>query len=248
MKTQFYIYVHCKPTGMPFYVGKGHGNRAYNLTRKEWHAHVVEKYGIENIQIFVHVCESEAHAYICERWLISYGRAHKWPLVNLTDGGEGCSGLPCSPEKKAKLSAASLGNKNMVGRHHSAETRLKISRAKNGKPSWNKGKKFSAESREKMSIAKKGKPNYKLRGRKHSAETIAKMSSVRKEYWRTHDHPRHMQGKHPSKEARAKMSNAALGNQRARGHKHSPETRAKMTASHLMRYALRTSIPSRSTT
>ena len=46
----------------------------------------------------------------------------------------------------------------MKGKHHSAETRKKMSELKKGKPTWIKGKCCSVETRKKMSEAHKGKP------------------------------------------------------------------------------------------
>jgi len=59
-------------------------------------------------------------------------------------------------------------------RNPSDETRQKMSVAKQGKPSWNKGLTHSPESIERMRAAKKGK--------KASAETKLKMSESRKRY------------------------------------------------------------------
>jgi hypothetical protein len=46
----------------------------------------------------------------------------------------------------------------MLNKHHSEESRKKMSNAKKGKPSPWRGKHFSAESRKKLSISLKGKP------------------------------------------------------------------------------------------
>lgn len=43
-----------------------------------------------------------------------------------------------------------------LGSTHSAESRKKLSAARRGKPSWNKGKQFNEESRKKMSESRKG--------------------------------------------------------------------------------------------
>ena len=60
-------------------------------------------------------------------------------------------------------------------------------------------------------------------GRKHSAETRAKLSEQRKGNT-------HLRGKKLSAETRAKMSVAAKGNQNAKGLKHTEETKARIRA------------------
>lgn len=68
-----------------------------------------------------------------------------------------------SPETRAKMSAARMGNQNALGYKHSPEARAKNSAA-------NRGRKKSPEHRAKMSAAHMG--------RKKSPETRAKMSAA----------------------------------------------------------------------
>ena len=77
-----------------------------------------------------------------------------------------------------------------LGKHHSAESRKKMSEARKGNPSWMKGKHPSAEARKKMSEAHKGK--------NHSAETRKKITEAHK-------------GKHHSEETRKKIAEALKG-------------------------------------
>lgn len=70
MTLQFYTYLHCKPNGDPFYVGKGcdtgSGRRSHAFgQRTKHHKNVVAKYGRDNIKVFVFPCESEAQAHDC---------------------------------------------------------------------------------------------------------------------------------------------------------------------------------------
>lgn len=44
-----------------------------------------------------------------------------------------------SEETKRKMSESQKGNKNMLGKHHSEETKLKISESNKGKNTWIKG-------------------------------------------------------------------------------------------------------------
>ena len=77
-----------------------------------------------------------------------------------------------------------------LGKHHSAETRHKISESNSGEKNPLFGKHHSAEARKKMSESKKGKHR--------SEETRKKISEAKK-------------GKHRSAETRNKMSEARKG-------------------------------------
>ena len=72
------------------------------------------------------------------------------------------------------LSLHKKGNKVWVGRHHSDETKLKMSEAMKGKQNC-LGRKLSDETKRKMSEAMKGKTL--------SEETKRKMSEAHKRYW-----------------------------------------------------------------
>lgn len=145
----YYIYIHCKPNGDPFYVGKGcngrgHSRRSHDLkrSRNAHHQSVVAKYGAENIGIFVFDCESEEDALLSEIKAIRQFREEGFNLANATDGGEGSCGLrpssetrmkmsksrkgiPRAPETVAKMKAAGIcfkpGDKGFAGRKHSPD-------------------------------------------------------------------------------------------------------------------------------
>ena len=75
----------------------------------------------------------------------------------------------------------------MYGKHHSAETRKKISEAMKGRPGPNKGKHLSEYTRKKLSEAHKGKQageNNPMYGKHHSLSSIQKMSDAKKgKHW-----------------------------------------------------------------
>lgn len=106
---QFYTYLHCKPDGEPFYVGKGirstckdnYTKRSHNFTKRNaYHKNIVAKYGKENIGVFVFPCESEEQAFLNEIQQIAQLRRDGYELCNLTDGGEGSSGRKGSEKQK----------------------------------------------------------------------------------------------------------------------------------------------------
>lgn len=87
---------------------------------------------------------------------------------NGTEGGDGGKGHFVSEETRKKLSKASKGNKNMLGKYHSEKTKKIMSKIKKGKNNPNFGKRASKTTIKRMSKASKGK--------KHSEETKKKMS------------------------------------------------------------------------
>src|SRR5271157_4888822 len=112
---QFYTYLWLREDGSPYYVGKGTGSRAF---RKGCPPHE---------RIIVQDWPSEDDAFEGEKMLIAYyGRKDQGTgcLRNLTDGGEGGSGI--SEETRRRRSDS------LVGREVSAETRQKLSKSHRG--------------------------------------------------------------------------------------------------------------------
>lgn len=86
----FYLYAHRKDNGDVFYIGKGKRRRAWEFSsRNEKWKKIAKKYGV-NVQIwFDNLSENEAFRLEVEA-ITRYGRDN---LCNLTDGGEGPSGV-----------------------------------------------------------------------------------------------------------------------------------------------------------
>ena len=152
---KFYTYLHCKPDGTPFYVGKGCGNRSNQFSRRGLHhQNIVTKYGSSNIGVFVFFCESEDAAFADEMRHIAQLRSDGYEIINRTDGGYGGAGRNYTPEVRKKLSIAKIGNKNalgsrgcvgktnFLGKHHSLESKMKISATKRGKP-WTEARRVA---------------------------------------------------------------------------------------------------------
>lgn len=147
MKSNFYVYEHWRlDRDECFYVGKGHGNRAYDMRRgrNRHHKAIVAKMHRIGSSVEVRIVADglvEAEAFQIERERIKFWRNAGADLANLTDGGEGTVGFKMSNETKAKLSEIS---KNMP-----QEQRDKIAAA---------ARNISDETRAKMSVAKKNMP------------------------------------------------------------------------------------------
>jgi hypothetical protein len=110
------------------------------------------------------------------------------------------------------------------------ETKEKMSLAKKGKPSWNKGIPMREETKNKLSILNTGKhlsveARLKVglahKGIHRSEETKKKISEAKK------GKPSNMLGKHHSEETKRKMSISSKG--KNKGKHHSIETRLKMS-------------------
>ena len=190
-----FAYIHCKPDGSVFYVGKGTLRRAKNLTeRNEYHKRVVAKYGKESILIGMLECSSDEVALELERGFIKCFRRSGAKLTNCTDGGE--RGTVLTPETLVKLSIAAKK------RGVSEACRAATVAARKGKPLSEeqrrkqseamKGLVFSEEHRKNISAsAKKRGMSPQLiaaaqeanRGREQSAEERQRRSEALKKAW-----------------------------------------------------------------
>lgn len=189
MGKQFYIYLHCKPDGTPFYVGKGCDKRSHAIAcgRNAHHKRIVKKYGRANIGIFVFYCESERQALDDEVSTIKQLRSDGYILANCSDGGEGT-----------------------VGYKHTEAARMKMSAAKKGRQSPLLGRKASAEARARQSAARKGNVQLAEHCRKLNAANAARPISeeTRAKLIAAHT------GRTLSAEARAKISASKIGRPR----------------------------------
>lgn len=92
--------------GSPYYIGKGHGRRAFNK-----HSNVpLPKDRGRIIVVYENLSEAEANMEE-KRLIMVYGRIDKGTgcLRNRTDGGEGQCGIQYTPEWRAKISRSLIG-------------------------------------------------------------------------------------------------------------------------------------------
>jgi len=170
----------------PFYIGKGYGNRMYNhLTKKQLESGVnpYKRYKIKKIirlgydfkngliiKIKQNLNDKQSIKY--EKLIIKkIGRKDLklGPLLNYTDGGEGCSGRILSDKTKNKISKSHMGiipNKTTIkkfkqlAKNRTLKHRMKIALAqRKTTPKQDKQifKMYSVQRMSKTNIAKKFK-------------------------------------------------------------------------------------------
>jgi len=121
MNKQYYTYIYSDPrTLVPFYVGKGSGNRCYvHLNEKHKHANVwfgrkikkIKREGLKPLVEKIYV-SSEYYSLELEKGLIKkFGRKdlNTGTLLNLNEGGTGYS---LSEETKDKIRKKAIGRPN----------------------------------------------------------------------------------------------------------------------------------------
>lgn len=221
MRSDYYVYCLIRETGLPFYIGKGKGDRwachernAQQSTGSYKTAIIrgMQARGIQLIRVKLHEGLTEAVAHEYEMVLIAaIGRYPAGPLVNLTVGGDGVTGLKHTPETRAAISAAGRG------RQKSPQECANIATGKRGRKATPEtlailsashlGKKATPEARARMSASHTGKtktPEHlanlsaALRGRKFTPEWLANMATAQT-------------GKKRSPEAVSKVSEALRG-------------------------------------
>lgn len=143
----FYTYSLTDPeTNNPFYVGKGHGERMYyhetlvrkgkSFRNKHLYNKILKIISSGNCIIYNKIVEnvSETEAFLVEQNAIkNIGRSdlNLGPLCNLTDGGDGTSGLIYNKKTKILRRHIVLGEKNpMYGKTHTEESKKLISEKK----------------------------------------------------------------------------------------------------------------------
>lgn len=114
------------------------------------------KYGFENWSLKIIVeCDDQKGLDELEAYYINYYGTKAPNGYNLTDGG-GSGNLGYKHSEEAKKTISAKNKISMSGKHHTEETKKKLSEIKKGTIPWIKGKHHSNETKKKISDKKKG--------------------------------------------------------------------------------------------
>ena len=143
----YYVYEHIRLDKMePFYIGKGKGERAYDLYRNDHHDAITDEYGHAVVIIADNLTEEEAYWLerdTIEDYVFNLGNGidieghndydHELPhLTNMNWGGKGgTSGMHHSEETKQKIS------ESCKRKQFSEEHKKNISKSLKGRVVWN---------------------------------------------------------------------------------------------------------------
>jgi hypothetical protein len=187
-----YVYTLVDPrNNLPFYVGKGSGERCnfhvveakYYVKRKSLKLNKIRKLmqlGMEPIVVKIEENVSDEQALDFECLLISEMRDFGIALTNMTDGGDGAQGYKHTEEHKQRMSERFKGriiteeHRQKMRKPKSPEGRAAIAAAR-----LTTTYRPSEETKRKTSQALLGRPSP-MRGRVQTDEAKAKMSAFRK--------------------------------------------------------------------
>lgn len=117
MAKKFYVYEHWRPDrGECFYVGKGHGNRANVMQKRNMHHTAIQR-KLSSLGLCVEVkiiakCLDEEDAFSLEKERIAFWRSDGADLANYTNGGDGTSGYYPPIEVRQKMNVTRKGKKH----------------------------------------------------------------------------------------------------------------------------------------
>jgi hypothetical protein len=112
-----------------------------NCHRSHW-LHSLKAKGLKPILLIIEELSGNWPWQEAERYWIAFGHAQGWPLTNNTSGGDGVPDLPAATREKMR--------KVWLGRKHTPETLIKLSKA-------SRGRRHSAESKAARSAMFKGR-------------------------------------------------------------------------------------------
>jgi hypothetical protein len=242
---KFYVYEHWRTDRNEcFYVGKGHGRRAYDMRRgrNRWHKFLQAKLSHLGTAIEIKIVAdglTEREAFDIEIERIAFWKNDGADLCNLTLGGDGPSGRKhseewkrmisqklrgrkMSPESRARMSLAAMGNTKGVGKKKPQHVIDAMVARFTGVPK-------SDETKRKIAASKKGQV------RLHTPEEDQRASERQKGIAKSDSVKANMRGIPKSEEHKQKLREFNLGKT------HSEETRKKIAENSRLMWAKRRS-------
>lgn len=177
MSNLFKVYVHIAPNNKKYYgitkqTVAARWKEGLGYSSQQYFYRAIQKYGWDNFQHIV-IAENLSKVEACklEQELIAKDKTNNPKFgYNISLGGDGPFGVVRSTSTKEKLRNANLG------KHHTIETRKKISL---NNAHYNKGKKLSKEAAEKLHDSRRGIPSWS-KGKHFSEEHRKKLSEANK--------------------------------------------------------------------
>lgn len=166
-----FAYLHCTPSGTPFYVGKGALRRVKYLGgRNAKHQEIVDLYGKDNILVGSLECSTSAIALELEIGIIKCLKRSGIDLCNLTSGGGGTQ----NPDAETRQRLSAAAKKRGVSEACHAARAV----AKKGKPLLDAQKKKISYSMKGIIFSEEHRRNISLGAKKRGISNDVRKANI----------------------------------------------------------------------